>query len=615
MTKGIENKIFLSLIWICLIDTLMDIFMGWSYKFLGLFPGSLIFSYLFAYGYFIFRQLFLLFNFLLIFVQSDTFYLFKKRAYRIIVIFPIILSCLFILSNIFTNKLFTISLDNNYQRGPFMPILYVYSFLYGMIGFLYLCRMFRYLGIGKWIALISTFVLLGLSAIFQFLHPGLLLEMLSTSFSLLLVHLLVYRSEEMFDSDTGLYNNIAFERQLTSLKLSNRSATVLLITFSNKDGLSYNFDIEKFYNYIRQSASRIDKIIGEYNLYKMYYQAGGRVQIIFNQGGVDVRKKYPELIENWLQYSDDSYRGMLDPRFCIIEFPRDFSDVQSLVRFCHNFPKYINHNNLFLDVEQIIKSDRFVIQENISEIILGGLHNNYFELYYQPIYDLHKKKFTSAEALIRLNDPQYGFLLPGLFIPAAESIGLILPIGNFVLEKAFEFVSSSDFEELDLDYIELNLSVEQLLQRDMVDIVTKLQKKYGAPAERINMEITESMAGLYTQADFNNIEALLEKNFSFSLDDYGTGYSNIKRAIDLPLSLVKLDKSLADIVETPAGETIIRNTISMMHEVGFKIVCEGVETERQCKMLEALGCDYIQGYFFAKPMSKKDFISFIKASK
>ena len=105
---------------------------------------------------------------------------------------------------------------------------------------------------------------------------------------------------------------------------------------------------------------------------------------------------------------------------------------------------------------------------------------------------------------------------------------------------------------------------------------------------------------------------LLKKHFSFSLDDYGTGYSNIKRAIDLPLSLVKIDKSIVDIVETPTGETIVRNTITMMHDVGFKIVCEGVESENQYKILEKLDCDYIQGFYFAKPLNQNDFIEFLR---
>ncbi len=612
MFRGIENRTFLRVVWICLTTTLMDIFMGWSYRFIPLFSWGIPLSYFFGYCYFIARQ-FITFSYLiLIFVQTDSIFKLQKRSSRILIGLPVTISCLFILSNFFTHQVFTITREYNYRRGPLMPTLYIYSMLYSVIGFVYLCRMRRYLGQGKWLTMISTYIMALASAVYQFLHPGILVEMLSTSFTILMVHLIIYRPEEMFDSDTGLYNRSAFRRQLDSLMLSGRNATIFIINFANEHEARNYFGDEKFFSFIKRVDKRIQESIGELAGYKLYYHSAGSLQIIFNQGSLDVEKKYPELFSMWSSPLEDSYASILDPKLCLLEFPRDFSTIESMIQFTRFFQRYLKPGQTLLKAEDVIQSKNFKFQENISAIIEQGIENGNFEMYFQPIYDLKLKKFATAEALIRLNDPLYGFISPAMFIPAAESTGLILPIGNFVLDSIFKFVTIPEFSALGLHYIELNLSVEQLLQKDLVDRIKQLQEKYGTPTERINLEITESMAGMHSKTGFNNVEALIKEKYSFSLDDYGIGYSNIKRAIDLPLSLVKIDKSIVDIVETPVGRTIIRNTIKMMHDVGFKIVCEGVETESQYRILDELDCDYIQGFYFARPMQKEAFISFLQ---
>ncbi len=612
MLNGIENKTFIWVVWICLIATFMDIFMGWSYRLLPVFKFGVVISYFFGYCYFLSRQFMTLAYTVLIFVQTDSIYKLKRASYKIFIILPITISCLFIMSNLFTHQIFTITVENAYKRGPLMPTLYIYSIIYGIFGFIYLSIMRRYLGNMRWLAMVSTYLLLFGAAIYQFLNTGYLLEMLSTAFTLLMVHLILYRSEETFDVDTGLYNRLAFEKQLTCLMLSKRAASILLINFANVHETRNNFGDEKFFTFIKNTEKKIERIIGILNGYKLYYHSSGNMQIIFNQEGVDIERDFPKLIDMWTNFREDSYISILDPKICIVDFPKDFSDAKKMVKFSLFFQQYLKQGQNLLKASEIINSDAFKIQENISDIIASGLKQNNFEMYYQPIFELKTKKFVSAEALIRLHDPKYGLLSPGTFIPAAERTGLILPIGNFVLESVFSFVTDKELINAGLHYIELNLSMEQLLQKDLLDKINQLQNKYGTPPERINLEITESMAGMHSKTEFNNVETLIKNNFSFSLDDYGTGYSNIKRAIDLPLSLVKIDKSIVDIVETPTGKTIIRNTISMMHDVGFKIVCEGVETESQYRLLEKMDCDYIQGFYFAKPMNKKDFISFLQ---
>ena len=612
MFKGIENKAFLHVIWFCLASTILDISMYWSFVLIHRFSFGLAVAHIITYSYLFVRQFIMLSYIILIFIQTDSIFKLQKTAYRLALTIPLILLHLVILSNFFTHQLFTITPEDYYQRGPHMFILYGIGMCYSIFGFVCLCKMRRYLGKVKWLTMISTYIVDFLCALYQSLNADYLLEMISSAITLLLVHLIVYRPEEMFDPDTGLYTQAALKKQLTNLKLSDRSATLLIINFANEHEARNYFGDEKFFNFIKKIEQQIAEVISEMNGYKLYYHSAGSIQIVFSQGGLDIEKDYPELIAMWRNLEKDSFASILDPKLCLMEFPRDFSSVESVLQFSRFFQRYLPQGQLLLRANEVIKQKNFRLLENISSIITQGIEDGNFEMFYQPIYNLRLQKFTSAEALIRLNDPQHGFIPPDLFIPTAESTGLILPIGNFVLDSIFKFVTIPEFTDLGLHYIELNLSVEQLLQKDLVDNISVLQKKYSTPSERINLEITESMAGMHSMTGFNNVENLLKKNYSFSLDDYGTGYSNIKRAIDLPLSLVKIDKSIVDIVETPTGRSIIRNTIAMMHDVGFKIVCEGVETELQYRILEELNCDYIQGFYFAKPMKKEAFISFLQ---
>ena len=254
----------------------------------------------------------------------------------------------------------------------------------------------------------------------------------------------------------------------------------------------------------------------------------------------------------------------------------------------------------------------FAIRTNLDSILNRAITAKRLEMYYQPIYSVKEKRFVSAEALLRLNDSEFGMIPPGLFIPAAESRGLIVPIGNFVLEDVHRFISENDLDELGLSYIEINLSVAQCLQRDLPERMKRLSDKYGVSPDKINLEITETTYDNIGEVMEQNLTALTEEGYSFSLDDYGTGYSNMQRVSRLPLKIIKIDKSLVDDMHREDGLSIMRNTINMMKDIRKEIVAEGVETREGLEMLSEMGVDYIQGYYYSRPLPADEFKTFIK---
>ena len=250
----------------------------------------------------------------------------------------------------------------------------------------------------------------------------------------------------------------------------------------------------------------------------------------------------------------------------------------------------------------------------ISELTGRELKRKYYILKLTQIYSVKENKFHSAEALLRLKDEKYGFISPDIFISAAEKSGAIYRIGAFVLEEVCKFISSDRFKQLGLDYIEINLSAVECMQNNLAGQILDMLHKYGVRPDQINLEITETAASYSQKTMMDNLMALCDAGIHFSLDDFGTGYSNMKRIASLPLYLVKLDKSFTDVEDNPRMMIVLQNTIQMIKAMNMQIVVEGVETENLVKQFSDLECEYIQGYYYSKPVPQDEFVEFIEKS-
>ena len=219
----------------------------------------------------------------------------------------------------------------------------------------------------------------------------------------------------------------------------------------------------------------------------------------------------------------------------------------------------------------------------------------------------------AAEALIRLFDPEYGYIHPEPMIAIAEREGYILRIGEIVFTEVCRFYSENKLDKLGIEYIEVNLSAVQCMQKHLAEQFIDIMNKYKLGPERINFEITESSAMINDAEVSRNIERFEKKGVSLSLDDYGTGYSNISYLYNLPFVIMKVDKSILWSSEKNVkADIILKNTFRMANRLNMKVVMEGVETEDQIRKLLALNCDYFQGYYFSKPIEGGKFIEYIK---
>ncbi len=251
----------------------------------------------------------------------------------------------------------------------------------------------------------------------------------------------------------------------------------------------------------------------------------------------------------------------------------------------------------------------------IEECIKDSLENDGFEVVYQPIYSVKDKAFISGEALVRMpNTGELGFVSPDEFILIAEKRGLIRALGEVVFKKVCQFIEQENLARLGMEYIEVNLSRVQCMDSELPVQLEEIMRLHGVSARQINLEITETAAVESDGMLRSNMFRLRSMGCSFSMDDFGTGYSNLAQMSEVNYDLIKIDKSLIWPCFEENGEKaniILDNIVNMISALGGRIVAEGVETKEQADKLTAMGIDYLQGYYFSRPLNKEDFVKFV----
>ena len=262
--------------------------------------------------------------------------------------------------------------------------------------------------------------------------------------------------------------------------------------------------------------------------------------------------------------------------------------------------------------DKLVNDQKWIDQ--VQEKQQQALDNEEFMVYYQPKYDPRTNELRGAEALIRLKDDEVGFVSPAIFIPAAEKNGAINSIGSFVIDDVFKFISENSIESYGLNYIEINLSTIQCLQDNLPEHIDEKIKEYNISKDKINFEVTETGRDYAGDIIYDTIYKIHDMQLALSLDDYGTGYSNLQKVIAFPFKIIKIDKTLVDSIGDAKMKDVVGQTVAMLKKIGAQIVVEGVEDKDTSDWFEEIGCDFIQGYYYAKPMPKQEFLKFIKQS-
>jgi diguanylate cyclase (GGDEF)-like protein/PAS domain S-box-containing protein len=257
-------------------------------------------------------------------------------------------------------------------------------------------------------------------------------------------------------------------------------------------------------------------------------------------------------------------------------------------------------------------NDSIVSKVQLERDLRQAIANNEFKLYYQPKFNLTKDKIIGYESLIRWQHPERGLVSPIEFIPFAEEVGLILPIGEWVIKESINQLSKwNNMGYKDIS-ISINLSPKQFKDINLITLFKNVLREKNVQAKYIELEITETTAIYDMGYAVKVLKELREIGFKIALDDFGTGYSSLNYLNSLPIDILKIDKSFIDnIIVKKEGEQIIKSVISLAHAYSMEVIAEGVETEEQLDFLREENCDAIQGYYVSKPKINCEAISMI----
>ena len=425
----------------------------------------------------------------------------------------------------------------------------------------------------------------------------------------------VMKKETYLDFLTGLPNRIKYEEDAKQL--------IQAAISTNKKGYVITLDLDDF-KHINEAfgpeygdilLKRISKSLNDIPEVENYcYRVDGDEFLLFVRG--EYAEQIEHIIENCLQLFHNSWQLRDKECYCsvsigIAEYPKDSTQPKELLKYADAAVyeakrKGKNRIQHYMKTAQNTSLERVNYERYLRKAIEKGCVE--FSVFFQPIVRTTTKEVIGAEALVRWYSPELGFITPINFISLSEYLGLIVPLGEYVLQQSFITCKRWN-EERDPEFcVSVNLSVVQLVQPNIVERILEIVQTTGVNTENVVLEVTESLAVEDMGLMKSVLMQLKENGFCIALDDFGTGYSSLNHIMEMPLDFVKIDKSFVSGYGTENFNPSLLSAITeLAHSVNMEVIVEGVETKQQMEFLMFLDADKIQGYLYGKPMPEDEF--------
>lgn len=270
--------------------------------------------------------------------------------------------------------------------------------------------------------------------------------------------------------------------------------------------------------------------------------------------------------------------------------------------------------NLHFAVYDDALRSKLLREQAITDAMETALNEEQFIVYFQPKYSLNEECMVGAEALVRWIHPKWGFMSPGVFIPLFEKNGFIPHLDRYIWEQVCARLRDWKDKGYPLLPVSVNVSRADVYQMNLVETLVEITQKYDIDPAYLHLEITESAYAEDPEQIISTVNSLRNLGFIIEMDDFGSGYSSLNMLNQMKMDILKLDmKFIQNEMEKPVNQSILNYVISMSHGIGLSVVAEGVETREQLERLREIGCDYVQGYYFAKPMPGTEYEELLKA--
>lgn len=529
-----------------------------------------------------------------------------KKINKYVVAYSIVISTIILVSPI--KVVYFESKKIMYTVGPACDITYLVVGIAIVLTLLVCIKYKKVLAQGKFKAIVTWVSMWIITALIQFFNKEILAGSFGCAVGIMVMYFQLENPEKFLDADTGFFNQQAFTAYIKQMYSEEKKFSLLLICDSN-DYSRLELTTEEMY----QMRGRYKNYIVQFSRLTFIYEHDKAILLFHDEQQCnDVLNKVIDACKEEFKGENEFIKPMLYTLYDST-IVNSAEQLLTLINYSVMNLKPIKHNYSNINYETLNELNS---ENKVVSMIHKAIKEDKILVYYQPIYSTSEKRVTSAEALVRIEDDDGNIVLPGEFIEIAEKTNLILKIGQTVFRKVCRFISENDMEKLGLDYIELNLSVVQCAYQSLALEYLKIINEYGIDTKYINLEITETGSIESRQILLDNMGELRKSGISFSLDDFGTGNSNLNYIMDMPVEIVKFDKEMTKAYfQNEKSQYIMDAAMHMIKGLKLKIVAEGIETEHQFNTMNGLGIDYIQGYYFSKPIPEEEFIEFVMAKQ
>lgn len=426
---------------------------------------------------------------------------------------------------------------------------------------------------------------------------------------------------KLFDLLTHLPNRTLFmtqaETTLNQAKIDNKQYAVILIGLNNFKAVNNTYGHEVGDYLLQAIAQRLIRCLSEHDVLARVTGDEFAMLVQRTPGRQELKKTVQDILDNLAtNFVIDEYDIVLVASIGVSLFPEDADDINTLLLHASValYHSKRSDRNVFRFYTQEMNME-VQTRQRTEFLLRNALANNEFLLFYQPIINVKTGMICGAEALLRWNNKELGWVPSSEFIAIAEDNGSIAPLGRWVLKTACDQAKKwHDMGFNDLK-VAINISVHQFRTGDLIKEIAKILSDTKIPPNTIDLEITESVLMDNMERSNLRLKVLKAMGISLSIDDFGTGYSSLSYLRRLPIDTIKIDRSFISHIKNNAEDaSIVKAIVLMSKSLRISTVAEGVETQEQLDFLVQLGVDELQGYFFSHPLTADEFTEMLKQS-
>ena len=513
-----------------------------------------------------------------------------------------------ILTNPFTEKLFSFDVTAGYVKGPWYLLMYVSALGHFAVALLLILLWRKKLGPQKVKILLEIFVISGVGVVLQMFCQSLLMTGFGMSLGILALFITINNPNANLDSLTGLYNHLYLTRKMGELIASGKSFHIITVYLYQLKHINRVAGVQGGDSILQQIAGQLGALCGQ----KVTRITGKRFLVLTSS-----LEEYEYYFAKLKRLFD--VNKVLDVEDKNIAVPVIISGIINAQKLEESglimeYAEYLESLTPQSGLTEVIQDDRqtmngFMYYKRVEQYLHKAIEEDLFEVYYQPVYSTRERRFITVEALSRLYHPELGWIAPDVFIQIAEKNHMIEQITDMQFRRICRFLKENRELMSRLLNVKVNLSSLDLMRNDCSSHFIRMMDEYEIRHEWIQFEITETVATEYSASLGMVVDGLTAAGIRLCLDDFGSGYANLNTVMRLPFSTLKLDRSLLfDICNDEKRAQFYQSVVEAFRKMNYHIVSEGVETREEMELISRWGVDMIQGYYFSKPLPEEALI-------